>query len=222
MNQNQILSASILSADFTQLASEIKEAEKAGSDWIHIDVMDGHFVPNLTMGPFIAAACRRATNIPLDVHLMIENPGDLLPAFVEAGADTISIHIETGADIPEAVKYIQAQGCRASIALNPDTPAAAVSEFLPVVDQVLVMTVHPGYSGQEFISDTLPKIIQIRKQLDEVNPGAQVEVDGGINQETIADALAAGAEIFVAASAIFKHPQGIAAGVHALRKQFTG
>lgn len=222
MSQNQILSASILSADFTQLASEIKAAEKAGSDWIHIDVMDGHFVPNLTMGPFIAAACRRATNIPLDVHLMIENPGNLLPAFVEAGADTISIHIETGADIPEAVNYIQAQGCRASIALNPDTPAEAVSEILPIVDQVLVMTVNPGYSGQKFISDTLPKITQIRKQLDEVNPEAQIEVDGGINQETIADAMLAGAEIFVAASAIFKHPQGIAAGVHALRKQFAG
>lgn len=219
MSSEYLISASILSADFTRLGDEIKAAEQAGADWIHIDVMDGHFVPNLTMGPFIVEACRRATDLPLDVHLMITNPEDLVEDFARAGADTLSVHAELGSKIEDVLHRIRSLGSRPCLTLNPDTPAREAFPYLPLVDQILVMTVYPGYSGQDFMPGMLDKITRIRKQAAQGEHAIRIEVDGGINPETIKSTVQAGADTFVAASAIFNHPEGIAAGVQSLRKQ---
>jgi ribulose-phosphate 3-epimerase len=218
MNNDYIISASILSADFKHLADQLAETEAAGTDWFHIDVMDGQFVPNLSMGPFIVAACREATNLPLDVHLMIQTPENLLRAFADAGADRLTVHVEAVEDLEKTLLTIREMGLRASIALSPDTPVEAIEPVLFMVDMVLVMTVYPGYSGQEFLPEMLPKIHQVRTMLDEVNPHAAIQVDGGINSHTLPLTLGAGAQVFVAASAIYGHPQGIQAGVKELRE----
>jgi ribulose-phosphate 3-epimerase len=219
MDNDYVISASILSADFKQLAAQLAETETAGTDWFHIDVMDGQFVPNLSMGPFIVAACREATSLPLDVHLMINTPENLLEAFAKAGADRLTVHVEAVDDLEKTLLTIREMGLRASIALSPDTPAEAIEPALFMVDMVLVMTVHPGYSGQEFLPEMLPKIHQVRMMLDEVNPHATIQVDGGIDAHTLPLTLGAGAQVFVAASAIYGHPQGIHAGVKELREQ---
>lgn len=216
--KNYLLSPSILSADFTQLGDQMKQAEEAGADWFHIDVMDGHFVPNLSMGPAVVSACKRATNLPLDVHLMIEEPERYLDKFATAGADIITVHIETCPDMDKTQRMIHDLGCRAGITLNPGTGAERIQPYLKNVDLVLVMSVNPGFSGQSFLPEVLPKIAQIRKMLDDINPGVQIEVDGGINPETIRQTYDQGARVFVAASAIFKHPQGILAGIESLTK----
>jgi ribulose-phosphate 3-epimerase len=213
-----LISPSILSADFSKLGSQIETAEAAGADWIHIDVMDGHFVPNLTMGPFIVQTCRAITDLKLDVHLMITNPDDMIPSFAEAGADLLTVHIETCPDIKSTFQKIREHGCQVGVTLNPDTPASAIEPYLALVDLVLVMTVFPGYSGQSFMPEVVPKIKKIRQSLDQVNPEALIEVDGGINQHTIESTWKAGAQVFVAASAIFKHPDGIEQGIQTLRK----
>lgn len=212
-----IIAASILSADFTRLGEQIAEAETAGVDWVHVDVMDWHFVPNLTMGPFIVEACRRATNMPLNVHLMVDQPETMLEAFARAGASHIIVHIETCPQIAGTLKKIKSLGCQAGVTLNPTTPASSLEPALALADLVLVMTVHPGYSGQEFEPEVLPKIAQIRRRLDELGSPARLEVDGGISAHTIGQVRDAGADTFVTASAIFKYPQGIDAGVTALR-----
>jgi len=212
-----IIAASILSADFTRLGEQIAEAEAAGVDWIHVDVMDWHFVPNLTMGPFIVEACRRATNMPLNVHLMVERPESMLEAFARAGASHIIVHVETCPQIAGTLKEIQSLGCQAGVTLNPATPASALEPALDLADLVLVMTVHPGYSGQEFEPQVLPKIAEVRRRLDSLGSSARLEVDGGVSAHTIQQVRDAGADTFVTASAIFKYPQGIAAGVLALR-----
>ncbi|MEA2008743.1 MAG: ribulose-phosphate 3-epimerase [Chloroflexota bacterium] len=219
MNSNYLIAPSILSADFTKLGSQITQAEKAGAGWIHVDVMDGHFVPNLTMGPFIVEACARVTDLPLDVHLMVEKPETFLEAFALAGASSLTVHVETYSNVRRTIQTIRQLGCKAGIALSPDTPASAIVPIIPLVDLVLVMSVNPGYSGQKFIPEIVPKIVQIRKMLNETNSQAIIEVDGGITAQTLPLALNAGAQAFVAASAIFKHPQGIEAGIRALRKQ---
>lgn len=217
MNENKyLLSPSILSADFRELGDQMKQAEDAGADWFHIDVMDGHFVPNLSMGPAILSACNKATDLPLDVHLMIEEPERYLQNFANAGATTITVHIETCPDMDKTQKMIHDLGCKAGITLNPGTKAEMIEPFLKNVDLVLVMSVNPGYSGQSFMPEVLPKISQIRKMLDGINPQVPIEVDGGINPETIRQTYEHGARIFVAATAIFKHPRGIQAGIDSL------
>jgi ribulose-phosphate 3-epimerase len=212
-----VISASILSADFTRLGEQIGEAEAAGVDWIHVDVMDGHFVSNLTMGPFIVEACRRATQLPLDVHLMIEKPDSLLEAFARAGASHLTVHVETCPDLVGTLKKIKSLGCKAGVTLNPDTPASALEPAFPYADIVLVLTVHPGYSGQEFMENVVPKIALVRQRLDHLHSPARLEVDGGISVQTVSRVREAGADTFVAASAIFHSANGIAAGIEALR-----
>ena len=211
-----IIAASILSADFTRLGEQITEVESAGADWLHVDVMDGHFVPNLTMGPFIVESCRQVTNLPLDVHLMIEHPENLLEAFAKAGATSLIVHVETCPDIRGTLKTIKTLGCKAGVTLNPATPASDIDPALAFADQVLVMTVHPGYSGQEFMPGVLTKVTEIRHKLDAIHSPAWLEVDGGISMTTISKTREAGANAFVAASAIFHHPDGIAAGIYSL------
>jgi ribulose-phosphate 3-epimerase len=212
-----LLAPSILSADFTRLGEELAACESAGADWIHVDVMDGHFVPNITMGPFIVETCRRVTQLPLDVHLMIEKPERHIDAFAKAGADHITVHVEAYPHIHRTLQQIQALGCRAGVALNPGTPAAAIEAVLAEADLVLVMSVSPGYSGQKFISSTVGKVKEIRRQLDALKSTAWLEVDGGIDVETLPRMKQAGATVFVAATAVFKHPKGTSAGIKSLQ-----
>ena len=212
-----IIAASILSADFTRLGDQIAEAESAGINWIHVDVMDGHFVPNLTMGPFIVEACRRSTKLPIDVHLMVEQPETLLEDFATAGASHLTVHVEACPEIARTLKMIKSLGCKAGVACAPSTPASKLEPALPLADIVLVMTVPPGYAGQEFMGETVSKIAELRKSLDALGSSARLEVDGGITTQTISQVRGAGADTFVTASAIFKYPNGIAAGVRALR-----
>ncbi len=219
VENNYLLSPSILSADFTQLGDQMKQAENAGADWFHIDVMDGHFVPNLSMGPAIVSACNKATDLPLDVHLMIEEPELYLKSFAAAGASTITVHIETCPNMDKTQKMIHDLGCKAGITLNPGTRAETIEPFLKNVDLVLVMSVNPGFSGQSFMPEVLPKISRIRKMLDGINPQVPIEVDGGINPDTIRQTFDHGARIFVAASAIFKHSRGIQAGIESLTEK---
>lgn len=217
-----LISASILSSDFTRLGEQIQEAERAGVDWIHVDIMDGHFVPNLSMGPVIVEACRRVTQLPLDVHLMVESPEILLPAFAQAGATNLTVHVETCPHLHRTVQIIHELGCKAGVVLNPSTPANLLEPILPLVDLVLVLSVNPGYAGQTFLPEVLPKMSTLRRELDAVNPRAWLEVDGGINLQTLPLARDAGVTVFVAAHAIFNHPRGITAGVQQLRSLLPG
>lgn len=213
------IAPSILASDFSALGSQISEAEAAGADWIHIDVMDGHFVPNITMGPDIVKACRRVTNRFLDVHLMVENPDLLLQKFQKAGADMLTVHVEASPHLHRTLQEIKRLGCKCGVALNPATPANLVRPVLQMVDLVLVMSVNPGFGGQVFLPEVLPKAIQLRHWLDEINSSAVIEMDGGISEETIGAARDSGVQVFVAGSSVFRNPQGIKTGVHVLRDQ---
>lgn len=217
MNSQRLIAASILAADLGRLRDQIAEAEEAGVDWIHIDVMDGHFVPNLTMGPVVVEACRRSTSLPLDVHLMVNDPDGLLKPFAEAGATSMVVHFEACTQLYRTLESIDALGVKPGVALNPATPAYSVSEVLPLVDSVLVMTTNPGYSGGAFIERMLEKVQDLRSLRAERGSEALLEVDGGIAPSTAPLALKAGADVFVAATAIFKNSNGIRAGVEALR-----
>lgn len=214
----EIISASILSADFSELKKQIRECEQAGVDWIHIDVMDGHFVPNLTMGPFIVQACRSITSLPLDCHLMVENPETLVKSFADAGASLLTIHPECNPNAVRTLQYIKQLGCSAGIALNPGTPAHVLDPLIDFVDMVLVMTVNPGFSGQTFIPEMVKKISMVSEIIRQNEKSIRLEIDGGITSKTISLVHDAGADTFVSATAIFGHPNGIADGVLALRK----
>jgi ribulose-phosphate 3-epimerase len=215
--KNTIISASILSADFSRLGEEINQCEKSGVDWVHIDVMDGHFVPNLTMGPFIVEACKGITTLPLDVHLMIDNSDEFAEKFIKAGANNVSIHYEKNPKAIDTLKKIRSLGAHPGIVINPDTDSSVLIQFLPYIDMILVMTVFPGYSGQEFMPQTLSKVKAVREMIDSSEFNIRLEVDGGMNSQTIRQCVQAGADTFVAASAIFKYKEGIDAGVKALR-----
>lgn len=218
MKQQYVIAPSILSADFLNLGEQISECEAAGADWIHVDVMDGHFVPNISVGPFIVEACRRATKLPLDVHLMIKEPERYLQAFFEAGAGRLSVQVETCPHLYRTLQQIKDLGCLPGVVINPGTPSIVIEPVLHLVDLVLVMTVNPGFSDQVFLPDMTSKITEIRKKLDSLKSTAWLEVDGGISSTTLPSVLAAGATAFVAASAVFKHPAGITAGIKALRE----
>jgi len=199
----KLIAPSILSADFSILGEEIRNVEKAGADWIHIDVMDGHFVPNITIGPLIVEAVKRVTDLPLDVHLMIERPDQFIPEFAKAGADLIAVHVEACTHLNRTVDLIKSCGCRAGVVLNPATPLSSLDWILEYVDFVLLMSVNPGFGGQSFISNTLDKIRMLRRKIDERGLSTLIQIDGGVNAKTIFDISEAGADVFVAGSAIF-------------------
>ena len=217
-SQNMLIAPSILSADFTRLGEQIREAERAGVDWIHVDVIDGHFAPNLTMGPFIVDACRSITRLPLDVHLMITQPERWIEPFAEAGADQISVHVENHPHLHRTLQSIHQAGCKAGVVLNPGTPALLVEPVLHMVELVLVMSVNPGFSGQSFLPEVLPKIAQLAQMLQEKNPSTVIQVDGGISPKTLPLAYQAGARVFVSGHGVFRHPSGIDAAVSELRQ----
>lgn len=198
------IAPSILSADFSRLKDEIQAVEAAGADWLHVDVMDGHFVPNITIGPVVVESVRKVTKIPLDVHLMIIDPDKYAPEFIKAGAAWVSIHPDTCADPKASLKRIRELGARASIAVNPDVPLAQVEACLPDIDMILMMTVFPGFGGQAFIPDVLPKIRAVREIIDQRKLSVLVEADGGIKTDNIDQVVGAGAEVIVSGSGIFK------------------
>jgi ribulose-phosphate 3-epimerase len=222
MSNKSIISASILSADFSNLGDQIHQLERAGADWVHVDVMDGHFVPNITMGPFIVEAVRKITPLPLDVHLMIEKPERYLEDFARAGATGLSVQVETCPHLHRTLEQIHDLGCRAGVVLNPGTPACLITPVLHMADLVLVMSVNPGFSGQSFLPEVLPKATEVHQALQKINSKAVVEMDGGITPANAKAVQKAGVQVFVVATAIFKHPQGIAAGVKALRDVLEG
>ncbi|MBW2416539.1 MAG: ribulose-phosphate 3-epimerase [Deltaproteobacteria bacterium] len=199
-----IIAPSVLSADFGRLAEEVRAAEEAGADWIHVDVMDGHFVDNLTIGPDVTRAIDQATSLPLDVHLMVENPERHIDAFRSAGADTIGVHVEACRHLHGVIQQIKKAGARACVVLNPGTPASAIEAVIPDVDQVLVMSVNPGFGGQSFIPEVIPKITEIRTWIRKSGRNIDLMVDGGIGRDTVESVATAGANAFVMGSAFFK------------------
>ncbi len=220
MSEPQI-SASILNADFGSLADEVRRAADGGVDSIHLDVMDGHFVDNLTMGPVVVEAVRPATDLPFHAHLMIEEPLAYVERFADAGSDLIVFHVEADGDPDEIISAIEETGRRPGIALNPETPAASVLPYLERVDMVLVMTVHPGWGGQEFIADVLPKMRELRDEIDRRGLDVQIGVDGGVNLDTIGAAHAAGGEVLVVGSALYRTSGSLAPTIDALRTSAT-
>ncbi len=216
------LAPSILSADFARLGEQIAEAEAAGADLVHVDVMDGHFVPNITIGPMVVSAVRRSTSLPVHVHLMIEEPQAFVEDFAQAGADLITVHVEATPHLHRLVEMVRELGKEIGISLNPATPLCLVEEVLTLVDVVLVMTVDPGFAGQTFVPSTLDKISRLRGMLDRLRLECDIEVDGGINAETAALVVSAGANVLVAGAAIFEAPDGIASALARLRRSAGG
>ena len=216
------IAPSILACDFSRLAEEIQEAEAGGADWIHVDVMDGHFVPNITIGPVVTEGARRATELPLDVHLMIESPDRYLEAFAKAGADILTVHQEACPHLPRTLERIRELGVRPGVAVNPATPLEAVRKVVPDVDLLLVMSVNPGFGGQSYIPGTSEKLRQARRLLDELGSSAELEFDGGIDASNAAKVAETGASVLVAGSAVYGHEEGPAGGVRAIRRAIGG
>jgi ribulose-phosphate 3-epimerase len=216
------IAPSILSCDFSRLADEIQAVESGGADWIHVDVMDGHFVPNITIGPVITAGARKATDLPLDVHLMIEQPDRYLEAFVKAGADWVTVHAEACTHLHRTVQQIRELGARPGVAINPATPLASMVDIVPYIDLLLVMSVNPGFGGQSYIPSSTAKVQAARSLLDEVGSSAELQVDGGVDSGNVATLEAAGATVVVAGSAVYGHAQGAGAGVRSIREALSG
>ncbi|MGE5620185.1 MAG: ribulose-phosphate 3-epimerase [Sphingomonadaceae bacterium] len=212
------IAPSILSADFSRLGEQVRAAEEAGADYIHVDVMDGHFVPNLTMGPGIVAAVRASTSLPVDVHLMIESPERLAESFAEAGASILTVHQEACPHLDHVLSKIRRLGLRAGVAINPGTPIGVLEEVLDQVDLVLVMTVNPGFGGQRLIRSTVEKVRRLAAQMAARGIGAELEVDGGVDPENAGELVAAGARVLVAGSSIFDRRGTVAANLSALRR----
>ena len=212
------IAPSILSADFTRLGEHVHEAAKAGADVIHVDVMDGRFVPNITMGPLVVKALRRITDLPLDVHLMIVEPEKYVEAFAEAGADTLTVHVEASPHLHRTLQHIRSLNVRPAVALNPHTPVLMIEHVYDLLDQVLVMTVNPGFGGQQFIPATLAKIREVRRQAQARGLSLDIQVDGGIGPDTVGQVVQAGANVLVAGNAIFGAPEGVAAAIQAIRQ----
>lgn len=215
------IAPSILAADFTRLGEQLREAEIGGADLFHIDIMDGHFVPNITFGPMIVEAVSQVTRLLLDVHLMIEKPERYIPDFVQAGAQMIDVHVETCPHLHRTIQQIKELGVKAGVALNPHTPFEMIREILPDVDRVLVMTVNPGFGGQELIRGTLPKIQQIAQAIKSVGHPVEIGVDGGVDTATVQEVVSRGANVLIAGSSIFRARRGIADGIAALRASLT-
>ena len=212
------LAPSILNADFAHLGAAVQALEAAGADWVHVDVMDGHFVPNLTFGPKMVADLHKATRLPLDVHLMIERPDDWVDRYVEAGAAYVAIHVEAANDVRGTLARIRQRGAKAGLTLSPETPVEKVLPYLAELDLLLVMSVHPGFGGQKFIESALDKLRAVRKALDAKGLAAELEVDGGVKLDNAKRAVDAGASVVVAGSAIFEAPEGVAASVAKFRE----
>jgi ribulose-phosphate 3-epimerase len=216
---NVQIASSILSADFARLGEQVREAVAGGADRIHVDVMDGHFVPNLTIGPLVVRALRPITDLPLDVHLMVEQPELLIPEFVQAGADSLTVHVETCPHLHRTIQQIHELGVKAGVTLNPATPLTTLQEILPDVDLVLIMSVNPGFGGQSYIPGSTDKIARLRQMLDEGGlTQVELEVDGGIKEHNAAEVVAAGASILVIGSAIFNRKASVAANIAGLRE----
>lgn len=217
--QNRVvkLAPSILAADFARLGEQVAEAERAGADRIHVDVMDGHFVPNIAIGAPIVQSLRRATKLPMETHLMISAPDLFLDEFAEAGSTSFLVHWEGNNDLHRTVQHIKSLGRRAGVAINPATSAAVLEEILPDLDQVLVMTVNPGFGHQQFLTSTLPKILRVAQMIEQINPDCELGVDGGIDEATAPMAAAAGANVLVAGTSVFGTNQGVAAAMESLR-----
>lgn len=219
--KNIKLSPSILSCDFRNLEDQLLSIQRFGADMIHVDVMDGRFVPNITMGPFIVDHCKKISSLPLDVHLMIQSPENHIEAFAKAGADWITVHVEGNPNVYRTLQEIKAMGIHPGIALNPGTPASSIVNLLELADIVLVMTVNPGFSGQKHIASMQTKVKEISEMIYASGRDIEIQVDGGITSETLPAMYLAGARVFVAATAIFKHPQGIESGISLLRSSIN-
>ena len=218
MSSGQLkIAASILAADFARLGEQVQEAESAGANWIHIDVMDGRFVPNITMGPLVIEAVRKVTCLPLDVHLMIVEPEKYIQQFAEAGADSLSVHIEASPNLHRTLQAIREADCKVGVAINPHTGASALSEVIGMLDLINVMTVNPGFGGQTLIEATLPKIRQLKAMIEQSGREIDLEVDGGVNADTVKQVVEAGANVLVVGSAIFNSRYSVKAGVDSIK-----